>query len=143
MFAKRYFCGILASLVIWAAAPTAVLAESGQDLVDEIFDIRRGLYVSGTWGLTFDHTIDSNALVGGGRALLTFDEPAQAFTVAVGTYLGPFRAEFETGFRDTDALTSEPLSLGETVDGDLEYLSFLGNLFYDIPTPVVGVPSRL
>ena len=126
----------------WAVGAVSCLLVGdsvADDFNDYAFTPRAGLYVSGTVGYAFEYDIRSNELIGSSNeASFDFDEDV-AFTGAIGTYLGQGRLEFEFGYRDPEALKSNPPSLGETVTGNLEYLTFMGNFFYDIPLAVDGL----
>lgn len=128
--------------ICWSAVAVSCLW-TGTTVADEFSDYaftpRSGLYLAGTAGYAFEYEVRSNELTGSSNeASFEFDS-GYAFTGAIGTYLGQARLEFEVGYRNPDALKSNPPSLGETVTGSLEYLTFMGNVFYDIPLQVKGL----
>lgn len=128
--------------ICWSVVAVSCLLTGNSfadDFNDFAFTPRAGLYVAGTAGYAFDYDIRSNDLTGSSdEASFDLDDDV-AFTGAIGTYLGQTRVEFEVGYRDPEALRSNPPSLGETVTGNLEYLTFMGNVFYDIPLEIKGL----
>lgn len=98
---------------------------------------RNGVYLSGTVGSVWGYDIRANEVGGGGlEAEFNLDD-SEAFTIAIGKYLGRARAEFEFGFRQADVRNINP-AFGSTTTGDLEYFTYMGNLFYDFPTAING-----
>lgn len=106
---------------------------------DGVYEPRGGMYVSGTFGYAFEYEIESNDF-GVNRDIAEFDmDSGEAYTGALGFNFGQARLEFEAGYRAPDALKSNPPSLGETVTGDLEYFTLMGNAFYDFPLSIDGM----
>ena len=119
-----------------------------QDALNEsIFYPRNGSYISGTYGNTYDYTIRSVDIGGTGPGAsdeLMFDvDDGDVATLALGRYLGQSRIEFEVGFRQTELLGIRVRDFPFQADGDLEYLSFMGNFYYDINTPLRNVDLYL
>lgn len=127
---RRFDWVAVTGLILGCLHGSGAAADS---FADGIYTPRGGLYLAGTFGYTFEYEIDSNDFaMGSDIAVFDFDE-AFAYTAAVGAYLGQVRVELETGWREPDVLKSNPPALGEEVDGDLSYLTFMGNVYYDFP----------
>ena len=122
----------LTTALVLAASPLAIAQDDDLSLIS----YRSGLYISGTAGYTFDYNIVGNELIGTSDETTYELDADSAFTGAVGVYLGQARAELEIGFREADFEDFNPTSLGFNLDGDLEYFTVMGNIFYDIPTDV-------
>lgn len=87
----------------------------------------QGLYLSGALGA--HDTADSN--VSGGSINVEADtDPGIAGLVGLGLQLGAtnWRTEIEAGYRDSEI---DSIS-GASATGDVDVLSFMGNVFYDI-----------
>ncbi|MEM1027257.1 MAG: outer membrane beta-barrel protein [Planctomycetota bacterium] len=113
-------------------------AAVADDFADGMFTPRSGIYVSGTIGYGWNYEITAND-IGGTSDEGSFDmDDHEAYTGAIGVYLGPTRVEFEVGLREPDMLQVNGAP-GVTTSGDLEYLTFMGNIYYDIQTPVQGL----
>lgn len=124
------------------AVLSSVFMPQASVVADELDDLmgltRGGMYISGTVGEAWDYDIRSNELIGSSDEFFFNLDDSQAYTMAIGAYLGRMRAEFEFGFRAADVIDTDP-TFGITTTGDLEYYTFMGNLFYDFPTPVKGL----
>ncbi|MEO1235502.1 MAG: outer membrane beta-barrel protein [Planctomycetota bacterium] len=103
------------------------------DAVDDLFDFDVNLYGSGTFGFLFNFNIPSNDIIGTSEELEFSLDDDIAFSGAFGIALDRFRIEFETQYFETDYTDLEFLAFDVGIDGDLSYLLFMGNLFYDFP----------
>ncbi|MEM9418407.1 MAG: outer membrane beta-barrel protein [Planctomycetota bacterium] len=113
------------------------------DYSDYVFTPRSGLYVAGTLGFTTDYDIRSNELTASSNEAVFELDSGMAYTGAIGGYLGQARIEFEVGWRDPEVEAFTPDALGFSTDGELEFLTFMGNIFYDIPTGAPGLDIYL
>lgn len=104
-----------------------------------MFEYRSGMYVAGTMGYVFEHTIIGNEVTGNSNELsYDFDRDIEAFTGSIGGYIGKSRLELELGFRqaDVEQFNSGIPGLTLDVDGKLDYFTIMGNIYWDIPTAV-------
>ena len=88
----------------------------------------QGLYLSGAIGA---HQTDDSNVSGGSISVDAETDTGLAGLVGLGLELGEtrWRTELEGGYRETEV---ENIS-GVSGTGDVDILSFMGNLFYDIP----------
>ncbi|MEM6458476.1 MAG: outer membrane beta-barrel protein [Planctomycetota bacterium] len=126
--AKLRVIGLLAAAAALAAAPPA----AADSFADGMFTPRQGLYVAGSYARTFDYQITGNELAGTSNEREFDLDDGEAYSFAVGTYLGITRIEFETSFFESVYNFTRPTNT--VVEGDIEYLSFMGNVYVDLPT---------
>ena len=111
-------------------AAVAVGFGSGSAVAQESSSTRffQGLYLSGAIGA---HQTDDADLSGIGINVSNDTDWGPAALLAIGLELGDtnWRTELEGGYRDADV---DSIS-GVSGSGDVEALSFVGNIFYDIP----------
>lgn len=135
IFQAALSCGVFLALT---ATPAVA-----DDFADGIFQPRAGLYVAGTLGFAFDFDITSDDVFASSEEFEFSLDESVPVTFSVGSYLGPARIEFETGFLQTDFDRLNFPSGNFGVNGDTSYLTFMGNVFYDFPTPVQGLDIYL
>ena len=107
-----------------------------------MFQPRTGIYVSGTVGAAAEYDITANDLTNSSNEVSFDVDSHSTYTGAIGAYIGPARIEFEVGFREPDVTDFTGIT-GFEIDGTLEYLTFMGNVYYDFPTPVDGLDLYL
>lgn len=117
---------------IFCLLSLAGLAEA-DDFSDLVYQPRGGLYYGGSVLYQFDYDITSSDIIGTSSELEFSLDDSFAFSGVVGAYLDRFRVEFEANFFETDYDDIEFLTTPLGIDGDLSYLSFLGNIYYDMP----------
>lgn len=111
----------------------AATARAEDDLRDQLGGLRQGVYLAGTFGQQFNYNITSSDIIGTSDELeFSFDD-TQAYSGAIGAYVGPARVEFETSYFKTDYTDIEFLTFPINIQGDLQYISLMGNVYYDIP----------
>ncbi|MEM8738581.1 MAG: hypothetical protein AAGG38_08910 [Planctomycetota bacterium] len=125
--------------VVSVIAPAA----AADDLADEIFDFDSGLYISGTFGHALDFDITSDDVFASSEEFEFSLDETTTVTAAFGAVLGQARGEFEVGFFETDFDQLNFPGGSFAVGGDVSYLTFMGNVFYDIPTPIRGIDLYL
>lgn len=113
---------------------------------DGMFTPRVGGYVAGTIGYAFEYEIIGNDVTGSSNELsYDMDREISAYTGSIGSYLGQSRLELELGFRDAefDNFNSGIPGLDLDLDGDLEYYTIMGNIYWDIPTAIPNLELYL
>ncbi|MBB6430968.1 outer membrane protein [Algisphaera agarilytica] len=122
----------LVLLLALTAGPVA-LADDLEDFEDFMFEPRHGLYVGGLVGWQLEYDITSNDIIGSSNELeFAFDEDF-TYSGIFGVYLNNWRLEFEANYFRTDYTDVKFLAFDINADGDITYLSGLGNIYYDIP----------
>lgn len=107
---------------------------TADDLYDNfVYQPRAGTYVAGSLGYQLDYDITSSDIIGTSNELEFSLDDSQAYSGAIGVYLNNFRVEFETSYFETDYTDIEFLTFPINIDGDLSYLTFMGNVYWDIP----------
>lgn len=109
--------------VIAAFGSSSAMAQ-GADSSSRFF---QGLYLSGAIGA---HTTDDASISGGSINVENDTDAGVAGLVGLGAQLGAtqWRVELEGGYRDSDV---DAIS-GASGNGDVDALSLMGNVFYDI-----------
>ncbi|MEM7627643.1 MAG: outer membrane beta-barrel protein [Planctomycetota bacterium] len=127
----RYFSVALGIALLSVLTTQPVWAD---EFIDEIFSPRSGLYVSGAFGTTFDFQANGNDISGSTLEVVYDLSDADFYVGSIGAYLNEFRIEFEVSYFEAEYDDFGPLA-NELV-GDVRYLTFMGNLLYDIPTGI-------
>jgi len=118
---------------IACAALLNINCAGADDFDDFMFEPRAGTYVGGSAMFQLEYDITSSDIIGTSDELeFSFDESV-AYSAVIGSYISNFRIEFEANFFETDYSDVEFLNFPINIDGDLSYLTFMGNVFYDIP----------
>lgn len=127
----RYVSVALSAVLLSALTIQSAVAD---EFSDEIFSPRAGLYLAGSFGTTFDYEFNGNDLANSVLENVYDLGESDVYTGAIGTYLGGFRAEFEISYFESEFENFFPT--GTDLTGDVRYLTFMGNLYYDLPTGI-------
>ena len=96
-------------------------------------------YISGSYGIFDGFSPQSNDIFNSTEEFEFFIDGGESYTGAIGARIGPTRLEFETGFLDTEFDSYNTPTFRRDLDGDLTYLIFSGNVYYDFDLPVPGL----
>ena len=143
----------VALLLSLAAPPLAAQSDSDFDPFDDIDQqelnqsiiapARSGGYISGTYGIFDGYSPRSNDVFDSADEFEFFIDGGDTYTGAIGAYIGAARLEFEAGYLNTDIDSYNSPTFRRDIDGDVEYLMFSGNVYYDFQLPVKGLDLYL
>ncbi|MEO0513860.1 MAG: outer membrane beta-barrel protein [Planctomycetota bacterium] len=126
-FTLRLVAALTCSMLLHATLAAA------DDFNDFMFEPRAGMYVGGSVMYQLEYDITSSDIIGTADELEFFLDESIAYSGVIGTYLSNFRIEFEASFFETDYTDIEFLNFPINIDGDLSYITLMGNVYYDIP----------
>lgn len=133
---NRFVLASFGALII-GAAPLVY----GDDFADDMFRPNFGGYIAATYGTTFDYDITGNDVAGSSDEFRFDLDDNDVYTGALGIYLGKTRIELEASYFENNFDNFGPFT--NVLDGELAYLSFMGNMYQDIPTGVPGLEIYL
>ena len=89
-------------------------------------------YIAGTAGLFANYDVEDGDAIGGGDFEYDLSDGTQ-YAIAIGSYFGSNRIEFEVATWQAELTQINPAFPGDNDTGDFEYLTFMFNVYGDAP----------